>query len=187
MKNINTLVLLVSSIIILSSCASNHEFSKRKYLDGFNGNESQVFNSPKQETRIKNTIIPIEKISYEELLTADLSASTADVTPVVFAENQKNSISKVNFNNAVVHETKLTLKDKIAVAQTIKTINKLNNSQAELKQGNIIEVVLAFFIPPLAVFLHNGLDTNFWISLILTCLLWVPGVVFSLLVVLDMI
>ncbi|MDQ3191089.1 MAG: YqaE/Pmp3 family membrane protein [Bacteroidota bacterium] len=51
----------------------------------------------------------------------------------------------------------------------------------------MIKIILAFLLPPLAVFLHRGLDTYFWISLILTILVWVPGVIFALLVVLDVI
>ncbi|MDB5261554.1 MAG: hydrogenase expression protein [Adhaeribacter sp.] len=50
---------------------------------------------------------------------------------------------------------------------------------------NILEIVLAVLLPPLAVFLHDGLNTRFWISLILTLLFWIPGVIYALLVVTD--
>jgi uncharacterized membrane protein YqaE (UPF0057 family) len=50
----------------------------------------------------------------------------------------------------------------------------------------IICVILCFFIPPLAVYLwENSIGINFWISLILTLLFWLPGVIFSLIVVLT--
>jgi uncharacterized membrane protein YqaE (UPF0057 family) len=50
---------------------------------------------------------------------------------------------------------------------------------------SIIKIILAILLPPLAVFLHVGLGTQFWISLILTLLFWIPGVIYALLVVTD--
>lgn len=50
----------------------------------------------------------------------------------------------------------------------------------------VLCVILALFIPPLAVYLWEGsIGTNFWISLILTLLFFVPGVIFSLIVILT--
>ncbi|MFB6307543.1 MAG: YqaE/Pmp3 family membrane protein, partial [Flavobacteriales bacterium] len=60
-----------------------------------------------------------------------------------------------------------------------KKIN-VNNQEDE----KIIKIVLSFFIPPLAVYMHNdAIDDQFWISVILTLLFFVPGVIYSLLVV----
>nr|WP_262914587.1 YqaE/Pmp3 family membrane protein [Pontibacter vulgaris] len=50
---------------------------------------------------------------------------------------------------------------------------------------NIVEIILAIFIPPLAVFLHDGIGTSFWINIILTLLFFIPGVIHALLVVTD--
>lgn len=46
-------------------------------------------------------------------------------------------------------------------------------------------VVAAFLLPPLAIFLTEGVTRNFWISFGLTCLGFVPGVAFSLYVLLN--
>jgi len=52
----------------------------------------------------------------------------------------------------------------------------------------ILLVILAILLPPLAVYLHeNAINTKFWISLVLTLLFWIPGVIYALLVVLDVI
>ena len=51
--------------------------------------------------------------------------------------------------------------------------------------ANIVEIILAVLLPPLAVFLHDGIGTSFWISIILTLLFWVPGIIYALLVVTD--
>lgn len=44
----------------------------------------------------------------------------------------------------------------------------------------IVNIILSLLLPPLAIFVKEGLGTNFWISLILTILAWVPGVIFAL-------
>ncbi|WP_460919727.1 YqaE/Pmp3 family membrane protein [Pontibacter brevis] len=51
--------------------------------------------------------------------------------------------------------------------------------------ANIIEIILAVLLPPLAVFLHDGIGTSFWISIILTLLFIIPGIIYALLVVTD--
>lgn len=48
-----------------------------------------------------------------------------------------------------------------------------------------ILVVAAVLLPPLAVFLARGMGTDFWISVVLTILMWVPGVLHALWVVLN--
>ena len=44
-------------------------------------------------------------------------------------------------------------------------------------------IVAALLLPPLAVYLHEGVSRNFWIDFALTCLGFVPGIVFALAVV----
>ncbi len=47
--------------------------------------------------------------------------------------------------------------------------------------NKIVQAVIAFFIPPLAVFLKEGkIGTNFWINLVLTILFWLPGFLHAL-------
>lgn len=47
-----------------------------------------------------------------------------------------------------------------------------------------IEIVAAVLLPPLAVFLRQGIGPAFWIAVLLTILFWAPGIVFALVVVL---
>lgn len=50
----------------------------------------------------------------------------------------------------------------------------------------VLLAILAILLPPLAVYLKEGeVNSKFWISLILTLLFWIPGVVYALLVVFD--
>jgi uncharacterized membrane protein YqaE (UPF0057 family) len=51
--------------------------------------------------------------------------------------------------------------------------------------NKILQVIVALFIPPLAVYMKNGkVDNAFWINIVLTLLGGVPGVLHALYVVL---
>jgi uncharacterized membrane protein YqaE (UPF0057 family) len=40
----------------------------------------------------------------------------------------------------------------------------------------ILQIIFAIILPPVAVALKEGISTHFWINLILTLILWLPGV-----------
>ena len=44
----------------------------------------------------------------------------------------------------------------------------------------LILIIVAIVLPPLAVFMMAGLGRDFWISLVLTFLLWVPGTIHAI-------
>ena len=50
---------------------------------------------------------------------------------------------------------------------------------------DIIRIIIAIFIPPLGVFLQEGLGKHFWINLILTLLGYVPGIIHALWIILK--
>jgi uncharacterized membrane protein YqaE (UPF0057 family) len=61
---------------------------------------------------------------------------------------------------------------------------QLKAGLADAQPSDILLIILAVLLPPLAVFLHQGeINTKFWISLILTLLVWLPGIIYALLVV----
>ena len=47
---------------------------------------------------------------------------------------------------------------------------------------NIGMIVAALLLPPLALFLDEGVSRNFWIDVALTCLGFLPGMIFALFV-----
>lgn len=56
------------------------------------------------------------------------------------------------------------------------------NQQVENK---LLLIIITILIPPLGVFLHQGaINSKFWISLVLTLLFFIPGLIYSLFVVL---
>lgn len=62
---------------------------------------------------------------------------------------------------------------------------KKNKKDGDVKDKDILMAILCILLPPVAVYLHQNKETTtkFWISLILTLLFWVPGIIYALLVV----
>ena len=50
----------------------------------------------------------------------------------------------------------------------------------------ISSLILAILLPPLAVFLRFGLGQWFWITVALTILGWIPGVIFAFVMILRL-
>ncbi|WP_375263965.1 YqaE/Pmp3 family membrane protein [Palleronia sp.] len=50
---------------------------------------------------------------------------------------------------------------------------------------DIIRIIIAIFIPPLGVFLQEGLGKHFWINVILTILGYVPGIIHALYIIIN--
>jgi uncharacterized membrane protein YqaE (UPF0057 family) len=44
----------------------------------------------------------------------------------------------------------------------------------------LIMIALCILLPPLAVFLLHGISNQFWISVLLTIVFWVPGIIYAL-------
>lgn len=47
-----------------------------------------------------------------------------------------------------------------------------------------LKIILAIVLPPVGVFFEVGLTGHFWLSILLTLLGWIPGVIHALYVIL---
>jgi uncharacterized membrane protein YqaE (UPF0057 family) len=54
----------------------------------------------------------------------------------------------------------------------------LNKTRSDV--GDVILVIIAILLPPLAVFLVDGLKGPFWLDILLTLLFYVPGLIYAL-------
>ncbi len=48
---------------------------------------------------------------------------------------------------------------------------------------SIVQIILAIFLPPVAVAMDKGLSGTFWINLILTLIFFIPGVIHAFYVI----
>lgn len=198
MKTLNLLITATIISLLLNSCATiDHNFSKRKYDFGHQ-TAGKIENKELIQKDYGLTEDQAELTAYEAVAVQNEIISDNINTISVYETKKEESIhSASGFNSRFkVDETQSFIKMSVGASETkIKEVNKnIFGKKENLKKPyavngtNIIEVLLAIFLPPVAVFLHeDGLTTNFWIDLILCILFWVPGVVFAFLVILDVI
>ena len=71
------------------------------------------------------------------------------------------------------------------VKKAIKQFKAQKKDGEEPSTSTLLLVILAILLPPLAVYLHQGeINKKFWISVLLTLLFWVPGIIYALILIL---
>lgn len=196
MKKIN-LLLISALVLVLGSCS----IQKRTFRPGYhiewktsiNKSSTHQIESPEvailEESKAPVSTDKIENplnTSEEIALTTPSSEEHAEITR---AEKKRNKIlnisraeQKTSISNSITPSPSANVAIPDATAQQNENQSRLGSDQL------IIEILLAIFIPPLGVWLHeDSITTNFWISLVLTLLFILPGSIFSVLVVLDLI
>jgi len=51
--------------------------------------------------------------------------------------------------------------------------------------SDIIKIIAAIILPPLGVFLERGCGADLLISIVLTCLGYIPGIIYALYIILK--
>jgi len=88
-----------------------------------------------------------------------------------------------DFNSLSKKEKKEKVKE---VKKLVKQYKADKKAGKEPSTDTLLLVILAILLPPLAVYLHQGeINNKFWISLLLTILFWLPGVIYALIVILG--
>jgi uncharacterized membrane protein YqaE (UPF0057 family) len=73
-----------------------------------------------------------------------------------------------------------------AVKAEIKAFKAARSAHADNGTSTLLQVIITILIPPLGVFLHEGvINSKFWIDLILTLIFYIPGLIYGLIVVLG--
>lgn len=136
-----------------------------------------------------------------EVVPNDISASTetipvsvqkpAELTPeepdIQAVEKKNKQISEQELSNLKedIHSSfdNMTKKEKRIKKRAIrKEIREsLKESKTDRTQVNtLLLVIIAILLPPLAVALVDGLTGPFWLSLLLTLLFYIPGLIYAL-------
>lgn len=190
MKKSIQLLSIVATTALIYSCSTNREtaFSKRKYYDFKHGNTEIALNNPSKKTTNYNTnratpaIAPVGSLN----VISEARAKTPVKTPVVFAQQNKTTKTRSSvINRNVVSENKTTVSQTNLLIEKRKELKNVSTSN-NLKIEQIVLIILAILIPPVAVYLkEDSITSHFWIDLILCLLFWLPGIIFALLVVAD--
>jgi uncharacterized membrane protein YqaE (UPF0057 family) len=100
--------------------------------------------------------------------------------------NKKISEARTEFNSLSKQEKKTRMKEARKMLKDYKQDVKKGKAKGEGEESKVLLAILAILLPPLAVYLHeNQVNSKFWISILLTLLFWIPGVIYALIVVLS--
>lgn len=114
--------------------------------------------------------------------TEPVSASTSNSTTTAVSQEQLAADAKAYFKNLSAKERKAKMKD---AKQAVKQHKKDKKAGKKTETDQLLLVILAILIPPLAVYLHEGeINGKFWLDLILTLLFFLPGIIYALIVIL---
>ena len=183
----NQILLIAFATVFLASCSmvEKNNFSNRKYT---NNKVAHVEIAQKQVVENKKLELSEAKNSSE---IKDLKDVKFELSPI--AEYAKVEVQETQTS---VKTSKATLKSsivrKVSELKTAARKNKLAavTSQNSIKKSSSISdeellfIILAVLIPPLAVFLKFGISNKFWIDILLTIFFYLPGIIYALIVVL---
>ncbi len=108
---------------------------------------------------------------------------TPNPTEETAKEDVKNAVEKYkeDWNQLSRKEKRAKRKEmRKDIKSAIKEAKKVDASDDLL-----LLVIVTILIPPLGMALYDGLSTRFWISLLLTLLFYVPGLIYTLVVILG--
>lgn len=191
-NNLSILILLGAFVIAFSSCKSLTNFSIEKrqhrggyYVDWGNG---KVKTDPAKSSTARREAS--DKPAAARSTTTAPSESAAKATDQSIAyipveKNRKNTPDRPVRNSIKVKNEPVAQQE-----QTVRESTEYNYSNSESyfdkkasDTPDWVYAVLCILLPPLAVFLKFGIGTEFWISVLLTLLFWIPGVIYAFIVI----
>lgn len=186
-------ILSISSVFVLlailvSSCGSTLNITKKRHSNGYYvniGHDSH--DTTNKSSQKKNKRSDLAKLINEKSNNSDM-ASNVEGSDDANGENSENN-NESNTNKLSTEQ--LAAAEEFSKMSTLKKIKALKNAKkrSQLEENSevtfLLLILLAILLPPVAVFLKRGISTSFWISLILTLLFWIPGVIYALLIVFD--
>jgi len=112
-------------------------------------------------------------------LTTGNSSTTVVTTPVLNDVIVEDALRE--FKSLTRTERKTRMKEAKKMLREYKATKKAGG---DVSTNQVLLGILCVILPPLAVALHQGeINGKFWLSLLLTLLFWLPGVIYALIVV----
>ena len=114
---------------------------------------------------------------------SEILPASSTPAPTTEPDPAKVKAALEEFRSLSKKEKKARIKE---VKKEMKSFKKERRHGQEPSTNTLLLVILCILLPPLAVYLHQGeINNKFWISLLLTLLFWLPGVIYALIVVLG--
>lgn len=201
--NFKRIIGLLFAGAILASCstnsdlASNSPIKKRRYTKGF-----QIDFKKKNKAQNTTHLAQVQTKPSKELAKPE-SHQISGLEPIASSKTEMSTITspEKSFDSNPSMQNTAPVTEQIHLEPEEYTTNK--ERKRELKDAfkrydnlnhNPVAVsgdpqwlyfVLAIIIPPLAIGLLYGITVEFWISLVLTLLFWLPGAIYSIIMTLK--
>ena len=189
-------VVFLFAVAFLSSCSQfgHLDIQKRHYSKGFYVHRSEKQDAVTTAEKPAPSAV-VEKAAAPSATVAPVETPAAPVAHPSHAVAVRQQPAKEPNHTARPAAEQPAASSSSAIPEKNNTSAPVilhdRNASSESQSGDVdlvLLVILAILLPPLAVFLKEGdLTVNFVIDLLLCLLFWVPGVVFALLVVFDII
>lgn len=128
--------------------------------------------------------------AFSFTLLLSLPASSAIILPGTATVSHPGEPTKEDVKNALNGWKQLSHKEKRSrykqVRSEYKAFKAARKAGKDADSNTVLLAILAILLPPLAVFLYEGeINNRFWISLLLTIIFWIPGVIYALILILG--
>lgn len=189
-------ILCLAAVLLLSACSSNFSLMKRRYTKGFYIAAAKHSTTPKHEAAAKKLPATSVKDQPGTVAVAAPETSSGVLAPASTPANSQAATlpaaKKTRAQAAAAHPNAAPLKETKQlhpVKQQQATKETRATTAANSDSRLIIMVILCFlwWLNLIAVYMHDkDITLNFWITLLLD-LTVIGGIIFSLLVVLDIV
>jgi len=194
MTHSKVLLSVLAAVLLLSSCT----IEKRRHLSGYHIDWKHRGEMAQQKpvTSTEQDLLAAEFRASTEFGTVVAVTEDVVVLPLAVVSTPKVAINHEHPKAAV--KAAVEVPSGSATAYLFKSPSKLSagkaapmagttfaNSRSAAQIGTVGLVIIAFFIPFLAVYLHQGSwNSTCWLNLLLTLLFWLPGFIHALIVIL---
>jgi uncharacterized membrane protein YqaE (UPF0057 family) len=165
---------------------TREDFIKKKYLTS----SRTIFLISKSEVMRKILFIISAAIILQLGFTKSSSGATILVSKSTILPSKidpdpaKVKSAVEEFKNLSRHEKKMRLKEVNREVREYKKEKRHGSDDSGVSQ--LLLIIIAILLPPLAVALHEGgINSRFWIDLLLTLLFYLPGLIYALVIILG--
>lgn len=198
-KTLNLLVLFLFIGLFLSSCSNKYtahftysEYNNKKLVTvepvvKLKGPETSPMEILAEPTAQKS------EISNEHTVSSELIPSIEEAgkmkTPELLVNSQKVELSDARQTEIIQKLNQMSRSERKALKSEVKQglrndFNK-SNSSSDISNNMLLLILITILLPPLGVYLVYDVSQEFWISLILTILGFLPGLIYSLIIILK--
>ncbi|MDX1349704.1 MAG: YqaE/Pmp3 family membrane protein [Putridiphycobacter sp.] len=209
--SILTVSIFISSCATSNDVASNKLIQKRKHLKGYHISTGQSLFNKSSLSQESESLLVLKNVKDNDALNIERELRHNNFKSVELKEdiassnvdNESTEASNLKLNKSdtektpttaqTTDETSLVVSNTTSSKKSLKKIinnKKKTHTKAESSSDEmlILLIILCFIFPPIAVGLKTDWDlTKLLISILLTIFFWVPGIIYAILVVFDII